>query len=221
MTFNNLKDSGVDFISKLNQLDLKSDFTLVSTPIRNLQLQQNYTIYNYKKVLFSQSIFGKTFSTDVEVKCYILVYPNDHEIQCIGTFNYQLFGNTKSISIFNFRKSIKFSWTWTNTYTGTWNFNVWIGLPAPVNFIGLNFKFDVKYIIVVGIVINTASTTNAYTVTALCQASTKVDTDASAALKVIAIEGGVFLTGNLLSAGTDPKMTLTYLYTKKTISVLA
>ncbi len=56
--------------------------------VRNLQLLQNYTVYNYKKTLFSKTIFGKTFSADVDVKCYVLVYSNDHQIQCIGSFNY-------------------------------------------------------------------------------------------------------------------------------------
>lgn len=132
-----------------------------------------------------------------------------------------MFGNSKSVAIFNFKKSIKYAWNWSKTYSGNWGFSVWIGLPSPVNFIGITFNFNVKYVINVNIGINTAANSNAYIVTASCVATTKVDTDASAGLKVIAIEGGVFITGTLLNAGTDPKIQLTYYYTKKTVNVLA
>lgn len=150
-----------------------------------------------------------------------MVYPYDHQIQCIGTFNYQLFGNFKSVTIFNFRKSIRYSWAWNNKYSGNWGFSVWLGLPSPVNFIGMTFNFNVKYIIYVNLDMITTASTNTYIVTAACVATTKLDTDASAALKLVAIEGGVFISGTLLNAGTDPKIQLTYYYTQRVINVLA
>ncbi len=143
------------------------------------------------------------------------MYPSDHQIQCIGTFNYQLFGKVKSITIFKFKKSVVFSWSWSNQYKGNWGFNVWVGLPSPFNFIGLNFSFNVSYVIDISISINAGSSVTPYVVKCNALATTKVNTDASAGVKVIAIEGGVFISGTLVNAGTDPKFTLTYYFQAK------
>jgi hypothetical protein len=188
---------------------------------RNLQLLQNYTVYNYKKVIISKSIFGKKFEADFEVKCYVLVYANDHQIQCIGTFNYQLFGQVKSIPVFNFKKSVSFSWNWSKQYKGDWSFSVAIPLPPPVSFMSITFSFKISYVIDVKIDIVGGQGVNPYQVKVNTLATTKVNTDASAGLKVVAIEGGVFMSGTLLNAGTDPKVTLSYYFKSKYINILA
>lgn len=191
--------------------------------VRNLQgaLTQNSTVYNYKKVLISKSIFGKTFEANVEVKCYLLIYTFDHQLQCIGTFNYQLFGNTKSVTIFNFQKSVFINWSWDKQYNGNWGFSVWVGLPSPVNFIGITFNFNVAYAIGIHIDVTSAVGTGTYTIKVNSLATTKVTTSASAGVKVIAIEGGVYISGTLVDAGTDPKISLTYYFNQKYIKILA
>lgn len=147
---------------------------------------QNYTVYNYKKTLFSTTIFGKSFKTEIDVKCYILVLSNDQQIQCIGSLNYQLFGKVKSISVFSFKKSVSYAWSWSRQFKGTWAFSVYIPLPPPVSFIGLTFRFSVSYVIDVKININ-AGGLHPYQVKAVCLASTKVNTDASAGVRVVVI----------------------------------
>ncbi len=131
-----------------------------------------------------------------------------------------MFGKTKSVTIFNFKKSVSYSWSWSNQYKGNWGFSVWIGLPPPVSFIGITFNFNVSYVINVKIDIN-AGGANPYQVKVICLATTKVNTDASAGLRVIAIEGGVFISGTLVDAGTDPRITLSYYFAKKYINVVA
>jgi hypothetical protein len=51
----------------------------------------------------------------------------------------------------------------------------------------MTFNFNVKYIIYVNLDMITTASTNTYIVTAACVATTKLDTDASAALKLVAI----------------------------------
>ncbi len=127
----------------------------------------------------------------------------------------------KSIPIFNFKKSVSYGWTWSKQYKGNWDFSVSIGLPAPVNFISLNFNFKVSYVIDIKIDVETNQSMKPYRVKVNTLATTRVDTDASAGLRLIAIEGGVFMAGTLLNAGTDPKITLSYYFAKKYISILA
>jgi len=228
LTFNNEKSSGINVVDQFSKastattpLTFNSEIMSAANFGRTLQILQNYTVYNYKKTLISKSIFGKTFSADVEVKCYVLVYPSDHQIQCIGSFNYQLFGKTKSVTIFNFKKSVSFSWTWSKQYKGSWDFAVAIPLPPPVSFIHLTFSFKVSYVIDVKIDINAGQNINPYQVKVNALATTKVNTDASAGIRVVVIEGGVFMSGTLVEVGTDPKITLSYYFTKKYINILA
>ena len=172
-------------------------------------------------MIINRSIFGKTFEADFEVKCYVLVYPSDHYIQCIGTFNYQLFGKVKSVPVFNFKKSVSFSWKWSKQYNGDWSFSVAIPLPPPVSFITITFSFKVSYVIDVKIDIVGGTGVNTYIVKANTLATTQVNTDASAGVRLVVIEGGLYISGTLLNAGTDPKVTLSYYFKKKYINILA
>jgi hypothetical protein len=181
---------------------------------------KNETIYNYKKVIASRTIFGKTFEANLEIKCYLLYFLNDHQVQCVGNFNYQLFGKVKTVTIFSFQKSVSFSWSWNKTYTGNWDFSVGISLPAPVDFIGITFNFKVSYEIKVNIdIVAGQGGITPYQIKVNTLATTKVDTDSSAGVKVIAIEVGVFIYGTLVSAGTDPKLTLSYYFGQKYVNL--
>lgn len=52
-------------------------------------------------------------------------------------------------------------------------------------------------------------------------ATTSVTTDASAAIRAVVIEGGVFISGTLVKVRTDPTLSLSYYWANKKISVLA
>ena len=129
----------------------------------------------------------------------------------------------KSVPVFIFKKSVSFSWNWSKQYKGDWSFSVAIPLPPPVSFISITFSFKVSYVIDVKIDIvgGQGVNPNPYVVNVNTLATTQVNTDASAGIKVVVIEGGVFISGTLLNAGTDPKLTLSYYFTKKYINILA
>jgi hypothetical protein len=171
-------------------------------------------------VLFSKTIFGKLFQVSVDVKCYLLVYPNDHKIQCTGTLKYDLFGKTKSVTLFNYIKSVNFAWSQNYHYQGKWGFSVYIPLPPPVSFLGLNFVFDISYVIDINLSANNYPGPP-YKIVVAAVATTSVNTDASAAIRAVVIEGGVFISGTLVKVKTDPTLSLSYYWTSKKISVLA
>lgn len=145
----------------------------------------------------------------------------DHQVQCTGKMIYILFGKSKTLSLFNFRKSVSFNWSWNKQYKGDWGFNVWIGLPKPVNFIGISFSFKVSYVINLSLNADTFPGINPYKFKVKALATTQVDTNAKASLKVVAIIGGVFIRGTLVKAGTDPTITLSYYFAKQEIKIQA
>lgn len=156
----------------------------------------------------------------VDVKCYLLVYPSDHKIQCTGTLKYDLFGNSKSVTIFNFIKSVSFAWNQNYQYKGKWGFTVYIPLPPPVSFLGINFAFEISYVIDINLSANNYPGPP-YKIVVGAVATTSVNTDASAALRVVVIEGGVFITGTLVKLKTDPTLALSYYWVNKKITILA
>ena len=85
---------------------------------------------------------------------------------------------------------------------------------------GINFNFQISFQININIAV---TTTGVYPLIYKCYAlaTTSVNTVASAALRVIAIEGGVYISGTLVSAGTDPTITLSYYMKAKYIKVQA
>jgi hypothetical protein len=86
-------------------------------------------------------------------------------------------------------------------------------LPPPVSFIGINFGFSVAYSIPINLsATGSATAVDYYQSTFLANVGAGVGVDASAAIRVIAVEGGVFIQGTLISVRTDPKLVLTYYY---------
>lgn len=156
----------------------------------------------------------------MEVKCYLLVLQYDHQVKCTGKIIYSLFGQTKIVTIFNFKKSVVFSWNWIKQYNGQWSFNLWIGLPSPVNFIGISLKFKINYVIDLQLNANTVFGFNPYTFKVAALATTQVNTAAEAALRLLVIEGGVFMNGVLLKVGTDPALSLYYYFSQKKLKII-
>lgn len=116
---------------------------------------------------------------------------------------------------------MSYSWNWSKQYKGSWKFSVGIGLPKPVDFIGITFNFKVSYLIDLSLKVTTSKGINPYQVRVGAVVLTKLDTDAKAAVKVIAIQGGVFIKGTLVKVATDPTFTLAYYFPAKQIKVYA
>jgi hypothetical protein len=116
----------------------------------------------------------------------LLIYPSVHNIQCTGIMKYDLFSKSKQITIFNFVKSVNYAWSYSTSFSGNWGFSIYIPLPPPVSFLGINFAFNIGY----SISLSVSSTNNGgypykYVVGAV--ASTALTTDASAAVRAVVI----------------------------------
>lgn len=124
--------------------------------------------------------------------------------------------------MFQRTQNVNINWSWSKTISGTWSFNFYIPLPPPVSFIGINFGFSATFSVTVGLGINGSSAPSVYTCVFTANVGTAIDVDASAALRVVVIEGGVYIGGTLVSVNTDPKLTLIYKYglTPKKLQVL-
>lgn len=101
----------------------------------------------------------------------------------------------KNVDIFNYLRQVDINWVKTYNLSGSYGASIYIPLPPPVSFLGINFAFNVNYNI--NVVIYTKGTPNVvnciYTFEVGANVATKVDASASAAVRAIAIEGGVFI----------------------------
>ena len=119
---------------------------------------------------------------------------------------YSLFGNQKDVEIFNYLKDIAYNWSKSYDLGGSWSFSIYIPLPPPVSFLGINFSFGVSFSIHVDLYTKgNPVKACAYTFEVGAYASTGVGVDASAAVRAIAIEGGAYISGTLVRLSTDPK----------------
>ena len=146
---------------------------------------------------------GRTFRVDFRTKCELLEYSYDHKIRCRGWAIFNFLGFSKTVKVFDFTKSVSFTWKYSDVFTGSKGFKIWVGLPKPVDFIGFKFYINVKYRVDLDVeakVINF----NPYTLRVKADAVAKVTTDSSAGLKLAVVEGGVFIKGTLVRAKTDP-----------------
>ncbi len=116
----------------------------------------------------------------------MLIYPSVHNIQCTGIMKYDLFSKSKQITIFNFVKSVSYAWSYSTSFSGNWGFSIYIPLPPPVSFLGINFAFNIGY----SISLSVSSTNNGgypYKYIVRAVASTALTTDASAAVRAVVI----------------------------------
>lgn len=144
---------------------------------------------------------------------------NNQVLVITGTLKLNFFGKTKDIVVFSRSQNVNFNWSYSNTISGSWSFNIYVPLPPPVSFMGINFGFSVSYSIPILLSAKGVSSTGAYTCTFLADVSTALNVDASAALRVIAIEGGVYIKGTLVSVRTDPKLILKYIFAQKILEL--
>lgn len=102
---------------------------------------------------------------------------------------YIFFGKTKNVEIFNYLKDINLSWSTTYGISGSYSANVYLPLPPPVSFIGINFSFTISYSVSVTLYANGGASVNncVYKFEVGANASTEVNADASAAIRVLVI----------------------------------
>ena len=123
--------------------------------------------------------------------------------------------------VFTKSQNINFNWSYENTISGKWGFSINIPLPPPVSFMSINFGFDAYYFVDIklgahGVVPNIQM----YYLTVFADVGSAVNVDASAALRVLIVEGGVFIGGTLVSVRTNPKLMFAYNYAQKKVSVI-
>jgi len=100
---------------------------------------------------------------------------------------YDLFSKSKQITIFNFVKSVTYAWSYTTQFKGSWGFSIYIPLPPPVSFLGINFAFNVGYVIDLSVGCSNNAAVYPYKIVVRAVASTAITTDASAAVRAIVI----------------------------------
>ena len=161
-------------------------------------------------------MFGKTIKVSILVVAKLI----DNQVLSItGTIRLEFFGKTKDIVVFSRQQNVNFNWSYSHTFSGTWSFNIYIPLPPPVSFIGINFGFSVGYSIPISLSATGSATDKYYLSSFLANVGASIGVDASAAIRVIVVEGGVFIKGTLVSVRTDPKLVLTYYYSAKKLNV--
>lgn len=134
--------------------------------------------------------------------------------------NYKLFGNIKVVPIFNPKKSVIFSRNYSTSFSGNWGFTVSVPLPSPVSMITIKFSFNVAYLINLNLNAYTSGL-NPYVFKVVTQATTQVATDSKASVRLVVIEGGIFIKGTLAKVGTNPTPTLSYYFSRQKIIVPA
>jgi hypothetical protein len=121
----------------------------------------------------------------VEVKCDLIV-SYSHKIQCNGKIKYELFGKTNSVTIFNFVKTVSSSWSQSKRFQGNWGSSIYIPLPPPVSFLGLNFAFNVGFVIDLGLSSKTYQGPP-FKIVVGAVATTSVTSGASASVRAVVI----------------------------------
>ena len=148
-------------------------------------------------------MFGKTIKVSILVVAKLI---GNQVLSITGTIRLEFFGKTKDIVVFSRQQNVNFSWCYSHTFSGTWSFNIYIPLPPPVSFIGINFGFSVGYSIPISLSVTGFATDKYYQSTFLANVGAGIDVDASAAIRVI--------------VRTDPKLVLTYNYSTQKLNVI-
>ena len=135
--------------------------------------------------------------------CELWQWPTDHQIHCEGWILLNFFGNPNTYKVFDFTKSVSFTWSYSDSWSGSKGFKIWIGLPKPVDFIGLNIYISVDYLVNLNVKAEVIDF-SPYTIRIKADTTARLDTDSSAGLKLVVVEGGVFIKGTLARVKTSP-----------------
>jgi hypothetical protein len=186
-----------------------------------VQQTKSQNILNYEKILLAQTILGQRFDVRLYVYCDLLIYANyNNQVRCYGVVKYTIFNKNKQITVFDYTKSVWSGWSYYNRLAGSWAFNIYIPLPPPVSFIGINFYISIGYFIDLNLYATTQNfANNPYIFKTGAAVSTGITTDSRASLRVIAIEGGVYIRGTLAQLRSDPYIQLSYYFTDRKIQL--
>ncbi len=121
-----------------------------------------------------------------------------------------MFGVSKTKTLFSFTKQIGANWTWGQNWGGNWTFSFSVPLPPPVSFITINFYVTVGYTINLNLYSSVQQWWYPLIHEVKAVASTSLWVNAAATVKVVAVEGGVFIAGTIVKVSTDPTCTLYY-----------
>jgi len=66
-------------------------------------------------------------------------------VKIVGTLKFVLFGSSKSITLFDYTRIVGYNWNLNKSFSGIWGFTLYVPLPPPVSFIGLNFGISANY----------------------------------------------------------------------------
>ena len=174
-------------------------------------------IYDYKKTLYEKTIIGKKFKVEFRADCDYIILTNDHQIRCRGWADFKFFNQNKSLKLFDFTKSVSIIWQFDKPITGQWSSSVWVGLPKP-KILGFKFNIKINYEINLNLDSKVLSF-NPFTIQVQAIANAKATTDSSAAIRILVVEGGVFIKGTLVRGKTDPKVTAVFDFPGQKISL--
>lgn len=173
-------------------------------------------ILNSEKVLYEKTILGKKFKVSFNTKCDLITYTYDVKLKCVGRVNVQYFGQSKSVKVFEFLKSVSFTWSKSYGKSGSWGASIWIGLPKPINFIGLTLQIGLKYNLNLDLA-GSVYDTSPYTYQVKADLAAVLTTDSSASLRVGIFEGGVRIYGTLADLTSDLTARAKFLFLQKKI----
>ena len=179
-----------------------------------LQTSTSHTLVQYTKILYSKIILGRRVEVKIFAKCDLIIStsPVKHEVECRAQLIYKIFGPTRTKTIYHFRKQVALNWNWNRNYSGQWTVNFGIGLPPPVAFISINFHIRVNYYIYLHLEGKVTKYWYPFIYRTKAVITTGLNTYASATLRVLAVEGGGYISGTLVRVRTDPTATLYYYF---------
>lgn len=95
------------------------------------------------------------------------------------------------------------NWTLPSTLSGGWGASINIALPPPVSFISVNLYIGYNYNFALSAYLRFFSPNN---VTAGCTVNGTVTAIGSAGLRLLVIEGGVYISGTIARALAEPSL---------------
>lgn len=216
-----LETSSRDIFDSKNQATIKAEYdakeaqtsvevassSIATTGKRLLAIV--YPIFSTTKTILSRTFLGKVFSIDVITSCSYIVnnitnlVSSSNQISCTGQVTLKYGSAVKNVPVFSFVKNIT-NWTQASTISGGWGVSFSITLPPPVSIISVNLYVGYSYNFALSAYLLFVSPNN---VTAGCYVNGTVSGYGSAGLRVLTLEGGVYISGTIAKILAEPTIT--------------
>lgn len=143
-------------------------------------------------------MFGRQFNFRVNISAVLT--DNNKNVRFRGVFIYDTFGNQKSLEIWNIVKDITLFWSESYLINGVWTFSLYVPLPPPVSFLGVNFKIRVNFYIPTRVYLHGNSTVSncLYESMVGSYAYSGISWTANVSMRSMGIEGGLDLYGTII-----------------------